>query len=43
MPSLPWVLKTHEYKDGDLLTADLAEVIGPADEMAANLRKLVVS
>ena len=37
-----WVLKTHEYKDGDSLIADLAEVIAPAEEMATNFRKHVV-
>ena len=36
-----WVLKTHEYKDGDSLIADLAEVIAPAEEMATNFRKPV--
>ena len=37
-----WVLKTHEYKDGDSLIANLGELIAPAEEMATNFRKHVV-
>ena len=35
----PWVLSTYEYRDQVSLIAALAEVIAPADAMAATLRK----
>ncbi len=35
----PWVLKTHDYDNGESLIADLPSLIGPANQMAEKLRQ----